>query len=135
MGGCNGSIHANRTFEGSVIQYISNDAGECCSRSASAGANEFRLVAVGRYDVGLDAAHPAGFRNFLKRAIFDKKNFRSVNLLNGNAEDPFEEAMRYERILRDNPLDVCLCGVGENGHIAFNDPPVAIFMTPGSLKS
>lgn len=85
--------------------------------------------------VGLDAAHPAGFRNFLKRAIFDKKNFRSVNLLNGNAEDPFEEVMRYERILRDNPLDVCLCGVGENGHIAFNDPPVAIFMTPGSLKS
>ena len=84
--------------------------------------------------VGLEAAHPAGFRNFLKRAIFDKKNCRSVNLLNGNAENPFEEAMRYERILRDNPLDVCLCGVGENGHIAFNDPPVADFRDPRLVK-
>lgn len=84
--------------------------------------------------VGLDAAHPAGFRNFLKRAIFDLKPFKSVNLLNGNAEDAEAEAQRYDRLLRDNPLDVCILGVGENGHIAFNDPPVADFNDPKYVK-
>lgn len=84
--------------------------------------------------VGLDPAHPAGFRNFLKRAIFDLKPFKSVNLLNGNADDPAAEAKRYDRLLRENPLDVCLLGVGENGHIAFNDPPVADFNDPAYVK-
>lgn len=77
--------------------------------------------------VGLDEKHPAGFRNFLRRAIFDLKPFRSVNLLNGNAEDPEKEAERYHNLLAENPLDVCILGIGENGHIAFNDPPVANF--------
>jgi len=77
--------------------------------------------------VGLDPEHPAGFRNFLKRAIFNKKPFKNVNLLNGNADDPEQEAARYSQLLVDYPLDVCLLGVGENGHIAFNDPPVADF--------
>lgn len=77
--------------------------------------------------VGLDESHPAGFRNFLRRAIFDSKPFRSVNLLNGNAEDPEKEAVRYHELLAAHPLDVCILGIGENGHIAFNDPPVADF--------
>ena len=84
--------------------------------------------------VGLDEKHPAGFRNFLKRAIFDLKPFKSVNLLNGNAEDPEAEAARYDKLLRENPLDVCILGVGENGHIAFNDPPVADFNDPKYVK-
>ena len=42
--------------------------------------------------VGLDENHPAGFRNFLKNAVFSKKNFKSVNLINGNADDPEKEA-------------------------------------------
>lgn len=84
--------------------------------------------------VGLDPAHPAGFRNFLNRSIFGLRNFRSVNLLNGNAADPEAEAKRYDTLLRDNPLDACLLGVGENGHIAFNDPPVADFSDPSYVK-
>ena len=77
--------------------------------------------------IGLDDMHPAGFRRFLKRAIFDKKPFLSVNLLNGNANNPALEAERYHQLLVDHPLDVCVLGIGENGHIAFNDPPVADF--------
>jgi len=84
--------------------------------------------------VGLDEKHPAGFRNFLKRAIFDLKPFKSINLLTGNADDPEAEAARYDRLLRENPLDVCILGVGENGHIAFNDPPVADFNDPKYVK-
>lgn len=84
--------------------------------------------------IGLDPAHPAGFRNFLKWAIFDRKPFRTIHLLNGNAADPQQEAARYEALLRENPLDVCILGVGENGHIAFNDPPVADFNDPRLVK-
>ncbi|MDO4982987.1 MAG: glucosamine-6-phosphate deaminase [Eubacteriales bacterium] len=84
--------------------------------------------------VGLDPTHPAGFRNYLRRTIFDAKPFKSVNLINGNADDPDAEAMRYDRLLRENPIDVCILGVGENGHIAFNDPPVADFNDPRFVK-
>ena len=77
--------------------------------------------------IGLDSEHPSGFANFLKRAIFDKFEFRSCNLLNGNTQNPADEARRYSQLLSEYPLDVCLCGIGENGHIAFNDPAVADF--------
>lgn len=84
--------------------------------------------------VGLAPEHSAGFRNFLNRSIFGIKNFRTVHLLNGNAENPQEEADRYSKLLQENPLDVCILGVGENGHIAFNDPPVADFDDPKLVK-
>lgn len=83
--------------------------------------------------IGLDETHPAGFRNYLRRAIFDRFEFASLNLLNGNAE-PVEEAARYGKLLEEHPLDVCLCGIGENGHIAFNDPGVADFKDPVKVK-
>lgn len=83
---------------------------------------------------GLDEGHPAGFRNFLKRAIFDRYEFRSVNLIDGNAED-LEAAMKaYDDLLGSHPLDVCILGIGENGHIAFNDPDVADFHDPVRVK-
>ena len=84
--------------------------------------------------VGLDESHPAGFRNFLKRAIFDKYEFHSVNLLNGNAEDVDAAMREYDALLKANPLDVCILGIGENGHIAFNDPSVADFQDPVGVK-
>ncbi len=84
--------------------------------------------------VGLDAAHPAGFRNYLKRTVFDRLPLGSVNLINGNAEDPEEEARRYGQLLAAHPADICLLGVGENGHLAFNDPPVADFNDPVFAK-
>lgn len=84
--------------------------------------------------IGLDENHPAGFRNFLKRAIFDKFSFSSVNLLNGNAPDPYAEAERYSALLEKYPLDICMCGIGENGHIAFNDPAVADFQDKAKVK-
>ncbi|NLB77541.1 MAG: glucosamine-6-phosphate deaminase [Clostridiaceae bacterium] len=84
--------------------------------------------------VGLDASHPAGFRNFLRRAIFERFPFKKLYLLDGNAIDPEKAAEEYEESLRAHPLDICLMGVGENGHIAFNDPPVADFNDPKLVK-
>ncbi len=80
--------------------------------------------------VGLPTDHPAGFGNYLNRTIFDSLPFRSVNLIQGNADDPQGEALRYAGLLKDNPIDICLLGVGENGHLAFNDPPEADFYDP-----
>ena len=77
--------------------------------------------------IGLDAAAPQGFGNFLRDRIFGKVPFKSVSYLNGNAADPEAEAARYSALLAEHPLDVCFMGIGENGHIAFNDPPVANF--------
>ncbi len=77
--------------------------------------------------IGLDPAAPQGFGNFLRDRIFGKVGFRSVSYLNGNAADPAAEAARYGALLKAHPLDVCFMGIGENGHIAFNDPPVANF--------
>ena len=84
--------------------------------------------------IGLPDEHPAGFRNFLKAALFDDLPFKSVNLLNGNAPVIEEEIARYEALLREHPVDVCMLGVGENGHIAFNDPWVADFDDPALVK-
>ena len=77
--------------------------------------------------IGLKEDYPADFRSFLKNAVFSKKTFKSVNLINGNAEEPEKEAERYSELLRSHPLDICVLGVGENGHIAFNDPAEADF--------
>ncbi len=84
--------------------------------------------------VGLDAEHPAGFRNYLKRTLFDSLPFKSVQLINGNAKDAKAEAVRYGELLKKHPADICLLGVGENSHLAFNDPPVADFNDPVFAK-
>jgi glucosamine-6-phosphate deaminase len=85
--------------------------------------------------IGLQPDHPAGFGNFLCRSLFDALPFRSVNLINGNAPDIQEETRRYAQLLHTHPLDLTLMGVGENGHIAFNDPPVADFNDPLTVKT
>lgn len=84
--------------------------------------------------IGLDELHPAGFGNFLRDRIFSKVPFKSVSYLNGNATDPKVEAERYSKLLLNNHIDVCFMGIGENGHIAFNDPPVADFNDPVMVK-
>ena len=76
--------------------------------------------------VGLDKNAPQGFANFLREAIFDKVPFKSVNTLDSENEAE-AEAERYSALLREHPVDVVCMGIGENGHIAFNDPHVADF--------
>lgn len=70
---------------------------------------------------------PQCFGNFLTGKIFGKVPFKSVNLIDSTAPDAQAECDRYEAILRANPADIIILGIGENGHIAFNDPWVANF--------
>lgn len=77
--------------------------------------------------IGLDKDAPQGFGNFLKAHIFGLVPLKSVNYIDITAEDPEKEAERYGKLLKDNPTDIVVMGIGENGHIAFNDPDVADF--------
>ena len=84
--------------------------------------------------VGLDDDAPQRFGNFLKDHIFGLAPFKSVNYIQGNAEDIDAECERYSQLLRDNPTDIVCMGIGENGHIAFNDPHVADLKDPALVK-
>lgn len=83
--------------------------------------------------VGISKEEPAGFANFLKRALFEQVPFRSVNYLDCT-NDAEAECARYTTILQEHPADVVVMGIGENGHIAFNDPHVALFRDPALVK-
>jgi glucosamine-6-phosphate deaminase len=83
--------------------------------------------------VGVGPDHPAGFRRWIRERIGDKVPARAVHYLDGLAA-PSEECIRYAQLLRRHPLDLCCLGIGENGHLAFNDPPVANFADPLDVK-
>ena len=72
--------------------------------------------------IGLPASHPASFSNYLQQRLIQKTGITQHHLLNG-AEDPAEVIRRASQALRQAPVDVAFVGVGENGHLAFNDPP------------
>jgi len=77
--------------------------------------------------VGLPEDAPQGFGNFLKERLFAKVPFRSINYLNGLANNATGECERYTALLKRYPVDIVCMGIGENTHIAFNDPHVADF--------
>ena len=85
--------------------------------------------------IGLDACAPQGFGNFLKRSIFGIAPFKSVNYIRIDAPDAEEECERYSELLKNNPTDIVVLGIGENGHIAFNDPPFADFNDKKLVKT
>lgn len=84
--------------------------------------------------VGLAADAPQGFGNFLRRSIFSKVPFKQVFYLNGNAENPEEECQRYSDLLNLYLPEMVCMGIGENTHIAFNDPHVADLNDPKTVK-
>lgn len=74
--------------------------------------------------IALGPDHPASFRKFLKERFVDKvPGLKAVHFVNGDADDPQAECQRVGEIIAANPIDAALVGIGENGHLAFNDPP------------
>lgn len=84
--------------------------------------------------IGLANDAPQGFGNFLNVAIFSKLPFRSLHYLKEENTDPRIICEKYTQILQNNPIDIVFMGIGENGHIAFNDPHVACFNDPEMVK-
>ncbi len=83
--------------------------------------------------LGLNGSDEQLFSTFLKRRLFNRVKPGEIHLINGRA-DPEQEAERYSALISEKPIDVVCLGIGENGHIAFNDPPVADFDDPLIVK-
>jgi len=83
--------------------------------------------------VGIAPDHPASFRRWIRERIADPVRPRATHYLDGLAP-PEEECRRYGALLAADPLDLCCLGIGENGHLAFNDPHVADFADVRKVK-
>ena len=84
--------------------------------------------------IGLPANAPQRFGAYLKEQLFDKVPINEVYYLDGNATDSQQECLRYIALLEQYPTDIVCMGIGENCHIAFNDPHVADFNDPDLVK-
>jgi glucosamine-6-phosphate deaminase len=80
--------------------------------------------------IGIDPNHPASFPNFLKQHFLSYVTVKAFYPVNGQIGCVEETCADYARWLREHPADFCACGYGENGHLAFNDPPYADFKDP-----
>ncbi|MHC1694938.1 MAG: glucosamine-6-phosphate deaminase [Eubacteriales bacterium] len=85
--------------------------------------------------IGLNSAHPQSFACYLNEHIFGLLPFRELHYINGSAEDTQGECERYANLLRQYPADIVFLGIGENGHLAFNDPGVADFNDKALVKA
>ena len=77
--------------------------------------------------LGISAGHKASFRRYMRERVEGRVKPRMFHYLEGDALLPMDECDRYAKLLRAQTIDLCCLGVGENGHIAFNDPEVANF--------
>ena len=84
--------------------------------------------------VGLPSEAPQSFGYFLRERFFRKVRPGRVHYLNGMAEELEGECRRYADLFKDHPFDIACLGIGENGHLAFNDPPYADFQDPMLVK-
>jgi len=83
---------------------------------------------------GIEPDHPAAFRRYLRYELTSHVPFREFHWLQGNAENPEMVCREYAAALHGNPPLLCLLGIGENGHLAFNDPAEADFADPFDVK-
>jgi glucosamine-6-phosphate deaminase len=83
---------------------------------------------------GMPITHPASFRLWLKTRLAERVSLHAMHYVNADAPDVEAECIRYGALLAEAPIDVGFIGIGENGHIGFNDPPVADFNDPLPVK-
>ncbi|MFO7668581.1 MAG: glucosamine-6-phosphate deaminase [Bacteroidales bacterium] len=72
--------------------------------------------------IGMPDTHPASFRKYLKERFVGRINLKAFHYINAE-EDPAGECQRLGKLIENHPVDVAFVGIGENGHLAFNDPP------------
>ncbi len=84
--------------------------------------------------IGLNKDSEQLFSKYLMRNLFSKVNFKKVHIINSYSGEIYNECERYETLLKEKQIDIVCMGIGENGHIAFNDPPVADFKDKKFVK-
>lgn len=95
--------------------------------------NRLEVLHLDEY-VGLSPDHPASFRRYLRDRFVEIVWPKAFFGIEGDAEDVDAACEAYARRLAERPVDLCVCGIGENGHLAFNDPPVADFEDEKRVK-
>lgn len=84
--------------------------------------------------LGIDGNHPASFRRYLRDRVEKWVKSAAFHYIEGDAIEPFAECDRYGQLLLEKPIDLCCLGIGENGHLAFNEPSVANFADREAIK-
>jgi glucosamine-6-phosphate deaminase len=84
--------------------------------------------------VGMSTDDPNSFARYMRERVVARVHPGEFHYVDGAAVDPEAECRRYSELLAGHPLDLCCLGIGENGHLAFNDPPVADFTDPQRVK-
>ncbi len=84
--------------------------------------------------VGLEVDSPSCFRSYLEEHVFSRFPFKSVHYIYTQKQSPEAICDSYKELLGQNNIDIVFMGIGENGHIAFNDPHVALFNDPEPVK-
>lgn len=153
------SIHADRPAVGrAAAAHVVTLLSECLRRQGSArvvfacapSQDQFLEALVelskGRVDwsrvtgfhmdeyVGLDEEHPASFRKYIHRHFLSQVHLKAFHSIAAEAIDTNAECARYAELVEAEPIDLICLGIGENGHLAFNDPPVADFNDTVSVK-
>lgn len=105
------------------------------ARGAGVGVDWSRVTAFHMDEyVGLPAEAPQSFRRYLREHLLDRVRLRRFHGIAADEPDTAAECARYSALLAEAPIDLICLGIGENGHIAFNDPPVADFADPALVK-
>jgi glucosamine-6-phosphate deaminase len=84
--------------------------------------------------LGIAADHPGSFRYYLRHKVELQVQPRQFYYIAGDAQQPLAECDRYSNLLQQQTIDLCMLGIGDNGHLAFNEPSVADFQDPQLVK-
>jgi glucosamine-6-phosphate deaminase len=118
-------IFAAAPSQNEFLDHLTNTVGIDWSRVIGFHMDEY---------IGLSGDSDQLFSKYLMDHLFSKVQMKEVHILNAVAKDPARECARYSQLLMAHPIDIVCMGIGENGHIAFNDPPVADFNDPLLVK-
>ena len=117
-----GAIHAHGCARITVATGASQlDFLDALTKAENIDWRQVEMFHLDEY-VGLPITHPASFRKYLHERLIQKVGITRYHLLDGN-DDPGEVVHRVGDALRSAPVDIAFAGIGENGHLAFNDPP------------
>lgn len=113
-------------MEANIILATGTSQIEMLENLVQAGGIKWSKVTMFHLDeyIGLGVDHPASFRKYLKERFVDKVgSLRAAHFVNSDADNAQQECQRLGDIIAKHPIDVALIGIGDNGHLAFNDPP------------
>lgn len=119
-----------------VILATGNSQIQFLEALAARGGVDWSKITLFHMDeyLGIDANHVGSFRRYMRERVEARLRPKQFHYIEGDTLLPLAECARYAGLLEEHPIDLCCLGIGENGHLAFNDPPVADFNDPHPIK-